>query len=169
MSLFLKCYWISSFKVMMIRIMGAILISAKHPLVCCNESIFLIVYQGAMNLERVPNEEKLNLCRKYYLGKSVKILMNCVPLYIEHVQFTNIDSILSFFFLCVKSCLYPTGGFAFLPFLWLVNVVWFFKEAFVKPAYTEQPQIKNCEYLTTNSLAYCSAKPSIRRKTTCTC
>ncbi|XP_026880307.1 gamma-secretase subunit PEN-2 isoform X1 [Electrophorus electricus] len=34
------------------------------------------------------------------------------------------------------------GGFAFLPFLWLVNVVWFFKEAFVKPAYTEQPQIK---------------------------
>ncbi|KAF4086314.1 hypothetical protein AMELA_G00104400 [Ameiurus melas] len=54
-----------------------------------------------MNLERVSNEEKLNLCRKYYLG-----------------------------------------GFAFLPFLWLVNVVWFFKEAFVKPAYTEQPQIK---------------------------
>ncbi|KAL7832200.1 hypothetical protein AOLI_G00297480 [Acnodon oligacanthus] len=54
-----------------------------------------------MNLERIPNEEKLSLCRKYYLG-----------------------------------------GFAFLPFLWLVNVVWFFKEAFVKPAYTEQPQIK---------------------------
>ncbi|KAF7700242.1 hypothetical protein HF521_003200 [Silurus meridionalis] len=57
--------------------------------------------EESMNLERVSNEEKLNLCRKYYLG-----------------------------------------GFAFLPFLWLVNVVWFFKEAFVKPAYTEQPQIK---------------------------
>lgn len=54
-----------------------------------------------MNLERLPNEEKLSLCRKYYLG-----------------------------------------GFAFLPFLWLVNVVWFFREAFVKPAYTEQLQIK---------------------------
>ncbi|XP_051921529.1 gamma-secretase subunit PEN-2 [Hippocampus zosterae] len=54
-----------------------------------------------MNLERLPNEEKLGLCRKYYLG-----------------------------------------GFAFLPFLWLVNVVWFFREAFVKPAYTEQLQIK---------------------------
>ncbi|XP_069460969.1 gamma-secretase subunit PEN-2 [Ambystoma mexicanum] len=54
-----------------------------------------------MNLERVPNEEKLNLCRKYYLG-----------------------------------------GFALLPFLWLVNVFWFFKDAFMKPAYTEQQQIK---------------------------
>uniref|UniRef100_A0A8C3UAX0 Gamma-secretase subunit PEN-2 n=1 Tax=Catharus ustulatus TaxID=91951 RepID=A0A8C3UAX0_CATUS len=37
-----------------------------------------------MNLERVSNEEKLELCRKYYLG-----------------------------------------GFLLLPFLWLVNVVWF--------------------------------------------
>ncbi|XP_073511677.1 gamma-secretase subunit PEN-2 [Phyllobates terribilis] len=55
-----------------------------------------------MNLERVPNEEKLQLCRKYYLG-----------------------------------------GFALLPFLWLVNVTWFFKEAFFKPAYTEQPQIQS--------------------------
>lgn len=54
-----------------------------------------------MNLERLPNEEKLCLCRKYYLA-----------------------------------------GFALLPFLWLVNVVWFFREAFVKPAYTEQSQIK---------------------------
>uniref|UniRef100_A0A8C2WEH7 Gamma-secretase subunit PEN-2 n=1 Tax=Cyclopterus lumpus TaxID=8103 RepID=A0A8C2WEH7_CYCLU len=57
-----------------------------------------------MNLERVPNEEKLTLCRKYYLG-----------------------------------------GYAFLPFLWLVNVVWFFKEAFMKPVYTEQLQIKKCK------------------------
>ncbi|XP_029432630.1 gamma-secretase subunit PEN-2 [Rhinatrema bivittatum] len=55
-----------------------------------------------MNLDRVSNEEKLNLCRKYYLG-----------------------------------------GFALLPFLWLVNVFWFFREAFMKPAYTEQPQIKS--------------------------
>ncbi|CAM5124487.1 gamma-secretase subunit PEN-2 isoform X3 [Chelonia mydas] len=55
-----------------------------------------------MNLERVPNEEKLNLCRKYYLG-----------------------------------------GFALLPFLWLVNVLWFCREAFLAPAYTEQPQIKS--------------------------
>uniref|UniRef100_A0A671R7E9 Gamma-secretase subunit PEN-2 n=1 Tax=Sinocyclocheilus anshuiensis TaxID=1608454 RepID=A0A671R7E9_9TELE len=36
-----------------------------------------------------------------------------------------------------------SGGFAFLPFLWLVNVLWFFKEAFLNPAYTEQPQIKS--------------------------
>nr|ACI69413.1 Gamma-secretase subunit PEN-2 [Salmo salar] len=62
-----------------------------------------------MNLERLPNEEKLTLCRKYYLG-----------------------------------------GFAFLPFLWLVNVVWFFKEAFVKPTYTEQLKIKTCECQSAN-------------------
>ncbi|XP_074074961.1 gamma-secretase subunit PEN-2 [Macrotis lagotis] len=54
-----------------------------------------------MNLERVSNEEKLSLCRKYYLG-----------------------------------------GFALLPFLWLVNVLWFFREAFLAPAYEEQGQIK---------------------------
>nr|XP_060624792.1 gamma-secretase subunit PEN-2-like isoform X2 [Anolis sagrei ordinatus] len=57
---------------------------------------------GAMNLERVSNEEKLSLCQKYYLG-----------------------------------------GFALLPFLWLVNVFWFFREAFLAPAYTEQLQIKH--------------------------
>ncbi|XP_030055305.1 gamma-secretase subunit PEN-2-like [Microcaecilia unicolor] len=55
-----------------------------------------------MNLDRVSNEEKQNLCSKYYLG-----------------------------------------GFALLPFLWLVNVFWFFREAFMKPAYTEQPQIQS--------------------------
>ncbi|XP_067874711.1 gamma-secretase subunit PEN-2 [Heterodontus francisci] len=54
-----------------------------------------------MNLERVSNEDKLDLCRKYYLG-----------------------------------------GFALLPFLWLVNVVWFFREAFLKPQFNEQPQIR---------------------------
>uniref|UniRef100_A0A8C9ZML0 Gamma-secretase subunit PEN-2 n=1 Tax=Sander lucioperca TaxID=283035 RepID=A0A8C9ZML0_SANLU len=64
-----------------------------------------------MNLERLPNEEKLSLCRKYYLG-----------------------------------------GFAFLPFLWLVNVVWFFKEAFVKPVYSEQLQIKTCKCQNFHSL-----------------
>ncbi|XP_061300450.1 gamma-secretase subunit PEN-2 [Pezoporus flaviventris] len=54
-----------------------------------------------MNLERVSNEDKLELCRKYYLG-----------------------------------------GFALLPFLWLVNVLWFFREAFVVPPYGEQALIR---------------------------
>lgn len=39
-----------------------------------------------------------------------------------------------------------SGGFAFLPFLWLVNIFWFFREAFLAPAYTEQSQIKGCEW-----------------------
>ncbi|KAH3702540.1 hypothetical protein DPMN_077564 [Dreissena polymorpha] len=54
-----------------------------------------------MDLKRVKNDEKLNLCRKYYLG-----------------------------------------GFALLPFLWFVNSVWFFQEAFFKPQYEEQRQIR---------------------------
>lgn len=83
-------------------------LSLKFIFVCldavssCNFFFFQQVTQKiTMNLERLPNEEKLSLCRKYYLG-----------------------------------------GFAFLPFLWLVNVIWFFRDAFVKPAYTEQLQIK---------------------------
>merc|ERR1712112_199341 len=37
---------------------------------------------------------------------------------------------------------YFYGGFAFLPFLWFINSFWFFKEAFRKPFYAEQKQIK---------------------------
>ncbi|KAK5638406.1 hypothetical protein RI129_012701 [Pyrocoelia pectoralis] len=33
-------------------------------------------------------------------------------------------------------------GFACLPFLWTVNVIWFFNEAFRKPKYDEQQHIK---------------------------
>ncbi|XP_014467936.1 PREDICTED: gamma-secretase subunit pen-2 [Dinoponera quadriceps] len=33
-------------------------------------------------------------------------------------------------------------GFALLPFLWAVNAIWFWKEAFVEPSYEEQKQIK---------------------------
>ncbi|XP_065172242.1 gamma-secretase subunit pen-2 [Atheta coriaria] len=33
-------------------------------------------------------------------------------------------------------------GFALLPFVWAVNAVWFFCEAFQKPEYPEQKQIR---------------------------
>lgn len=54
-----------------------------------------------MDLNKVSNEQKLGLCRWYYIG-----------------------------------------GFFFLPFLWLINAIWFFDEAFKKPAYDEQKKIK---------------------------
>ncbi len=38
-----------------------------------------------------------------------------------------------------------SGGFAFLPFLWAINSVWFFKEAFVKEQYEQQRQIRRCK------------------------
>nr|AGM32977.1 gamma-secretase subunit PEN-2 [Coptotermes formosanus] len=37
---------------------------------------------------------------------------------------------------------YYRAGFAFLPFLWCVNSIWFFTEAFRKPPYDEQKEIK---------------------------
>lgn len=44
-----------------------------------------------MNLSKASEEEKLQICRKYFIG-----------------------------------------GFFLLPFFWLVNSVWFFKEAFIR-------------------------------------
>lgn len=38
-----------------------------------------------------------------------------------------------------------TVGFAFLPFIWAVNSIWFFDEAFRKPAYDEQKSIRRCK------------------------
>ncbi|KAL9965066.1 hypothetical protein ACROYT_G028796 [Oculina patagonica] len=55
-----------------------------------------------MDLRKVSDEEKVNLCRKYFLG-----------------------------------------GFALLPFLWFVNIVWFFREAFIRPAFTGQSKLKS--------------------------
>ncbi|PSN34701.1 Gamma-secretase subunit PEN-2 [Blattella germanica] len=37
---------------------------------------------------------------------------------------------------------YYRAGFACLPFLWCVNAIWFFSEAFRKPPYEEQKEIK---------------------------
>ncbi|XP_075235777.1 presenilin enhancer, gamma-secretase subunit [Lycorma delicatula] len=37
---------------------------------------------------------------------------------------------------------YFRAGFAILPFVWLVNAIWFFEEAFRKPPYEEQKDIK---------------------------
>lgn len=55
-----------------------------------------------MDMKRMKNEDKLELCRKYYIG-----------------------------------------GFVCLPFLWAVNAIWFFKEAFFAPAYDQQKKIKS--------------------------
>ena len=40
------------------------------------------------------------------------------------------------------SKIYFIGGFAFLPFLWLVNTLWFFREAFFKDTFDGQIEIK---------------------------
>ena len=40
------------------------------------------------------------------------------------------------------SRIYFCGGFVFLPFLWLVNTVWFFKEAFYRDGFEGQQEIK---------------------------
>ncbi|XP_014675552.1 PREDICTED: gamma-secretase subunit PEN-2-like [Priapulus caudatus] len=55
-----------------------------------------------MDLRRVKNEDKLDLCRKYWIG-----------------------------------------GWCLLPFLWCINSFWFFNEAFRKPPFDQQKQIKS--------------------------
>ena len=50
-----------------------------------------------MDLSKAKDEEKLKLCRTYFLA-----------------------------------------GFAFLPFMWAVNFFWFFKYAFLVPAFNQQ-------------------------------
>ena len=54
-----------------------------------------------MDLQKVSNDEKLKLCRKYFYG-----------------------------------------GFALLPFLWLVNTVWFLRDAFFKEEFDEQKELR---------------------------
>ncbi|CAF1370455.1 unnamed protein product [Adineta steineri] len=54
-----------------------------------------------VSLEKKTPEERLNICRKYYLG-----------------------------------------GFAFLPLLWFINAIWFYKQAFKVEPYPEQTQIR---------------------------
>ncbi|CAH4034106.1 gamma-secretase subunit pen-2 [Pieris brassicae] len=54
-----------------------------------------------MDLNKLPNDKKLELCRNYFK-------VGCV----------------------------------FLPFVWAVNAVWFFNDAFKKPPFDEQKEIK---------------------------
>lgn len=78
-----------------------------------------------MDISKAPNPRKLQLCRTYFMSK-------CHQLKGKSVKLSTY-----FFFLL--------AGFAFLPFVWAINVCWFFAEAFQKPPYPEQNQIKRCK------------------------
>jgi len=54
-----------------------------------------------MNLDKLSNDAKLSLCKKYFFV-----------------------------------------GFALLPFVWAVNAVWFFREAFLRPPFPQQRTLK---------------------------
>ncbi|XP_022668332.1 gamma-secretase subunit pen-2-like [Varroa jacobsoni] len=54
-----------------------------------------------MDLRKVRDEEKVDLCRKYFIG-----------------------------------------GFFLLPFLWAVNAVWFFRDAFFREDFVGQTEIR---------------------------
>ena len=77
-----------------------------------------------MDINRVANEKKLELCQGYFRGKSLTV--------------TNWQNTNSFNFII--------AGFALLPFMWVVNVFWFFESAFKKPEFDEQNAIKKCKY-----------------------
>lgn len=72
----------------------------------------------------MTNDKKLYLCRWYFRGTLLKLFCN----------FCFITLLLSF-----------AAGLALLPFIWTVNAIWFFQEAFRKPEYEEQKQIRKCK------------------------
>jgi hypothetical protein len=73
-----------------------------------------------VSLEKKTPAERLVICRKYYMGKKK----------------TNKATFLLYFLI---------AGFAFLPLLWLINAIWFYKQAFKVPPYPEQAQIRTCK------------------------
>ena len=73
-----------------------------------------------MKLDKLKDDRKLEICRKYFYGKII---------YCLHLSNENNLSL---------------AGIAFLPFLWLINFIWFFKHAFIRSTYPEQAQIRKC-------------------------
>lgn len=45
-------------------------------------------------------------------------------------------------------------GIACLPFIWAVNAIWFFEEAFREPEYEEQKQIRKCKFMKKKPLVF---------------
>jgi len=78
-----------------------------------------------MDISRMKNDAKLNLCRKYYYGK---LLTFAIVKIIANVLFTQ-----------------NAAGFAFLPFLWAINFFWFRSDAFRNPSFEEQSDIRKCK------------------------
>jgi presenilin enhancer 2 len=73
-----------------------------------------------VSLSKKSPEERLNICRKYYTGKKKR------NFFLFHIFFR-------------------TAGFAFLPLLWLINAIWFYKQAFKVEPYPQQAQIRTCK------------------------
>lgn len=86
-----------------------------------------------MDLRRVKDDYKLELCRKYYIGEFITNARSKLDYGCPLITLESMD------------VLFISGGFALLPFLWFVNSVWFFKEAFIRDAFEQQKQIKTCE------------------------
>jgi presenilin enhancer 2 len=86
-----------------------------------------------MDLSRVPNKRKLELCLWYFKGK------------IFYESFLVISSYFRPTLFMVLNINFISVGFALLPFAWTVNVFWFFEDAFLKPTFEEQKSIKKCE------------------------
>ena len=86
----------------------------------------------------MKNEDKLELCRKYWLGwfKNYIFLQTIIMI-------QKIASIVVY--ICYIFLFFFSGGFAFLPFLWFINSIWFFRDAFLAESFEQQKQIKSCK------------------------
>ncbi|XP_058716052.1 gamma-secretase subunit PEN-2 isoform X1 [Poecile atricapillus] len=99
------------------------------------------VYPGVFYLSRciLPVPRWVPAAAVPVVGERALVFRCCSPVqvYLRCIQvlFTCLQVGSGVFYL-------SPGGFLLLPFLWLVNVLWFFREAFLAPPFGEQPRIK---------------------------
>lgn len=90
-----------------------------------------------MDISKMPNEKKLSLCKSYFMRKCKwKTISVKTPNDSTKKVCKLINALFAEF----------SVGFLFLPFIWAINSVWFYSDAFLKPAYEEQKTIRRCKW-----------------------
>lgn len=108
--------------------------------------------------------DRLRICRIYFLGILsntyrnnvfnnfsswiLKIILNInlVFLYVCYIQCLDVE-LLKIIFPYFKLIKWVLVGFVFLPFVWIVNSIWFFPDAFLRPTSNEKKKFRLCKLI----------------------
>lgn len=132
----------------------SIQLCAATDLLFCGALVVPAIISGSSIAIQICQKRNINIPVHWVTIHHNKIIIKSIA------EWTLINWRIQINFLCVESTLevhftakfyaiYSTSqfilaGFALLPFVWLVNALWFFDEAFRKPEYEEQKDIKKC-------------------------